>query len=286
MLTQLKQFRLRLAVIATGIAALVMLLPAVVQATPSTITSVAVTPAFESEGATDYGPATVYWSLPAGHINGVIEVAVDPATGADGGFYFQNLTLGGYDNNLTTSQTSWTNSFPPGTFYVHVYNCPDTESMCFPSPSIQGEWSNIYTFVVPNSAPPPSSKPGSGPGPGGKKLPKPKCKDTRSTVRYKGTSRQGRGVCFLVSRNGKQVKLAWFGWAARCGIVTWVEGTTKMLGRGTAPVRNGRFTLSSTGSISALFKGKIKGRKASGVLSFKESSGCSSGKVRWTARKG
>lgn len=159
-----------------------------------------------------------------------------------------------------------------------MFNCPVTAFFC--NPQEEEEWSNIYKFVVPKPQ---------GQGSAGKpdgKVQVPQCKRTRRTIRYVGKTRQDRGICFLVSRNGGRLKLAWFGWRARCsgGLA---EGMTKMLGRnGVAPIRNGRFKLFSVGSVSSLFKGKINGRKATGVLRFKQSiDNCNSGKVRWTARR-
>jgi hypothetical protein len=260
-------------VLTASIATLIMLLPAAALATPSTITSVTVVP--QSIGGY---LTTVNWSLPPGYKSGTIEVARDPATGSDGRFYAQNLDTFAF---MTTSQTSWSEYIGSGTHYVHVSDCPEASFFC--NPAEGEEWSNIYTFVVPESPLPPSS-PGSGSPGAGNAPPEPKCKRTGNSVRYTGTTRQGKKACFVLSGDRKRVKLAKFGWRASCSFGS-AEGTTAITGHG-VKVLNGRFRLSSSGS---LFAGRIKSNKASGTLraQISDSQGsCTSGVVSWRARKG
>ncbi|MGB7587690.1 MAG: hypothetical protein WBM00_03170 [Solirubrobacterales bacterium] len=276
MLTQLKPFRLRLATMAIGVVALVMLLPAAALATPSTITSVTINPPGPS---TTGNKATVTWSLPAGYKSGTIEVAKNPATGSDGRFIAQNLDTFAF---LTSSQTSWAEYIGAGTHYVHVSDCPEAAFFC--NPLEEEEWSNVYPFVVPEPPLPPMVPGGGSPGsPGGGKLPGVSCSRAANAVRYVGTTRQGGKVCFTLSRNHKQVRTIKFKWQAGCDTGS-AEGVTTVPNARAQIHGNGQFEYTTS---DLTFAGKIKGKRAHGALRIKVSGGsCDSGRVNWNAHKG
>jgi hypothetical protein len=97
----------------------------------------AAAPQLQSVGETLRHP-TASWSLPAGVLARVVEVATSSATGADGSFDPATVAAG---DVLDDAQTSWTGGYAlaPGTYYVHVAGYD----------GVQRAWSQTLPLVVP-----------------------------------------------------------------------------------------------------------------------------------------
>jgi hypothetical protein len=109
-------------------------------------------PTLLTVGHVDRHP-TATWTLPAGVVARVVEVATSPSIASDGYFFFENVKA---FSTLEDSQTSWTYGFQidPGTYYVHV---AAWDKSCLSCPI--REFSQIMTLVIPASPAPPTPPP-------------------------------------------------------------------------------------------------------------------------------
>jgi hypothetical protein len=103
------------------------------------------------------GHLTATWSLPPGVEARVAEAAVNPARSSDGYFFFENVLAAGSFDTLTSTQTTWTDSFQndPGTYYIHIAGWDRSCSAC-----PVREFSQMMVATIPGPgvvAPPPAA---------------------------------------------------------------------------------------------------------------------------------
>ena len=113
---------------------------------------------------------------------------------------------------------------------------------------------------------------------------------TPKSGKFSGSTKQGKSVSFKVTSGGK-VKKVKFGFKGRCENGATTTGTVSMPGPFT--VNDGKFNAQSAGGT--FVKGSFtSGSKAKGKLRQRSSSfdpislrqvTCTSGKVRWTAKR-
>jgi hypothetical protein len=99
------------------------------------------------------------------------------------------------------------------------------------------------------------------------------------TGTYSGTTSQNRLIMFQVTK--KKVKYISTGFTAPCGMNTETSGHSGKINK------KGKFTAKTRvgGKVTHVFKGKLKGKKASGTFRFTYGP-CDTGVIKWNAKKG